>query len=95
MTVDLFVYAIFVLFVSSAWDFPALVFTGEIIPNPPASTDLYEPGSWYHLGKNFWTELIDADPEWWSKLARFVIWWWLCLKLVRLGASKFNQRSRL
>lgn len=66
--------ALFVLIVTSPIDFPLMLIGGEYWPHKPQIDDI-SPGSWYHKGKGFWSELFRRDAEWWSKFCRFVIWW--------------------
>ena len=65
-----------VLVLTSPFDWP-LMLAERFIPFRP---DLSKGrrGSWAHAGKNWWTESFRADAQWWSKLARFLVWW-LCV----------------
>ncbi len=73
--------ALIVLLLTSAVDWPWMVIKNaegdERWPHLPTETDLVEDAgsSWYHHGKNYWTELFKRDAEYWSKFVRFVSWW--------------------
>lgn len=69
--------AIPVLLLTSAIDWPWHVLTERAWPVLPTAADLDRgrPGSWHHSGKDWWTEAMRADPQWWSKFWRFAVWW--------------------
>jgi hypothetical protein len=66
--------AIFVLLVTSPIDFPLMLIGGELWPHKPDLSQISN-GSWYHKAKGFWAQSFRDDGEYWSKLARFIIWW--------------------
>ena len=54
---------------------PKMLFE-RILPRLPEMekfTFEMEGRSWYHFGKNIYTELIRADPQWWGKFLFFII----------------------
>ena len=65
--------AALVLLLWSPVDFIAMLFERAV----PFAPDLSHgrPGNWHHAGKNWWTEAFRADAQWWSKCARFLVWW--------------------
>ncbi len=66
----------FVLFLTSPVDFLLELFD-EPLPELPTDAELNRgrDGNWHHSGKDWWTEAFRADAQWWSKLARFLVWW--------------------
>ena len=69
--------AIPVLLLTSPIDWPLHLVTDAWLPRLPARTalDRGRAGSWWHSGKDWWTEAFRADAQYWSKLARFAVWW--------------------
>ena len=62
--------------VASAISFPAMVLTERALPNtanlkPDSWARIREPGQSFHDLKNLTTELVRADPQWWSKAFSF------------------------
>ena len=61
---------------ASAISFPAMVLTERALPNtanlkPDSWARISEPGQSFHDLKNLTTELVRADPQWWSKAFSF------------------------
>jgi hypothetical protein len=57
----------------SAVSFPAMVLFERGLPNlPPADRTEHEVG-WYHSAKNYTTECLRADAQWWSKCLCFMV----------------------
>ena len=52
--------------------FPAMLFE-RFIPFIPSWDVLLTEGSWYHQAKNYYTEFIRADSQYWGKLLFFII----------------------
>jgi len=65
---------LFVLIFTSPVDFILMLIGGEYFPHKPNLDEITE-GSWYHKAKGYWAQSFRDDGEWWSKFARFVIWW--------------------
>ena len=64
--------AIFCLLCSAA-AFPAMLVTERLLPIAPAPEAIaWQPGKgWYHNLKNWTTESVRADSQWWSKALCF------------------------
>ena len=61
---------------ASAISFPAIVLTERGLPNttnlkPDTWARVREPSQTFHDLKNLTTELVRADPQWWSKAFSF------------------------
>lgn len=73
------------LLIGSAVDWPLMLYGGEVFPHWPGLDfirDNTSDGSIYHEAKGFWSELVRADGEYWSKFTRFAIWWALVPRFV-------------
>lgn len=65
-----------IAFLCAASAFPAMIATPkERWPKKPAPMKIAWDAeeSWYHNTKNFWTETVRADCEWWGKLLAHII----------------------
>ena len=71
------VNAIPVLLLTSPIDWPLMVVMERALPIFPLRADLDKgrPGGWAHSGKDWFTEAFRKDPQYFSKLARFAVWW--------------------
>ena len=67
-----------IAFLCAAFAFPFMPFKGHTLPritklDPTTFPRIRKPGYWFHDMKNLWTELYDADPQWWGKASAFTI----------------------
>lgn len=76
--------SIFVMLLTSPIDFPLMLLGHEWKPRLPTEAALNQgrDGNWHHSGKDWWTEAMRADAEWWSKLARFLVWWLIVILII-------------
>jgi hypothetical protein len=68
---------LFTIFWIPASAFPSMILFERLRPIRPTAEKLAQgigpDSSWYHIAKNFYTEMLRADAQWWGKCLSFLI----------------------